>query len=124
MNIPGNKFKINWKTVNEVLECANSWDPEAMLIGNVRAGDIAAMCHEIINAGTWECQTCGFKNEISGTIQCFRCGSLRDGEDIKSCPPNQKFSPGKKCYKINCPAMWYDQCTSSKWEDCATRKEE
>ena len=44
-------MQIDWKTVNEVLECAESWNQDARLIGNVRAGDIAKMCRAIIDEG-------------------------------------------------------------------------
>ena len=33
-----------------VRHCANSWDPEARLLGNVRACDIARACTEAIAA--------------------------------------------------------------------------
>ena len=44
-------MQIDWKVVNEVLECAESWVPEARLIGNVRADDIATMCRAILAEG-------------------------------------------------------------------------
>lgn len=44
-------MNLDWKTVNEMLECAESWVPEARIIGNVRAGDIAKVCRSIIAEG-------------------------------------------------------------------------
>lgn len=36
--------------VADVLACAEAWAPEARVIGNVRADEIAAMCHELAAA--------------------------------------------------------------------------
>lgn len=49
-------MEINWLVVNQVLECAESWVPDARLIGNVRAGDIAEMCRAIISEGQKQAQ--------------------------------------------------------------------
>lgn len=32
--------------------------------------------------------------------------------------------PSAKCYSIDCPAIWYDKCTSSKFKDCCVREGE
>jgi hypothetical protein len=32
----------------ELLKCCNSWDPKARLLGNIRAEDIARICHKIL----------------------------------------------------------------------------
>lgn len=33
-----------YRTAQEMLQCAKSWAPDARLMGNVRAGDIAELC--------------------------------------------------------------------------------
>jgi len=73
-------MEIKWKTVNEVLECARSWNPNARLIGNVTAGDIADMCCSIINEGQKQL------NKQNTLCSCKKYGNFRKcplcGDDI------------------------------------------
>lgn len=39
----------------ELLRCAIGWEPDARLLGNIRAADIAALCAHMINT----CPKCG-----------------------------------------------------------------
>ncbi len=38
------------RIASDILHCATSWDKDARLIGNVRAGDIAAFCTEALRS--------------------------------------------------------------------------
>lgn len=66
-------MNIDWKIVNEMLECAESWVPEARLIGNVQAGDIAKVCRAMLEEGQktshntqiMPCQVPNCKNEAT-----------------------------------------------------------
>ena len=67
--------QIDLKTVNEVLACAESWVPSARLIGNVRAGDIAAMCRAILEEGQKEttCPVCKKRCAVKTITHCQNC---------------------------------------------------
>jgi hypothetical protein len=39
-------------------------------------------------------------------------------------PSASSNTPSAKCYSIDCPAIWYDKCTSSKYKDCCVREGE
>lgn len=32
-------------------------------------------------------------------------------------------TPSKKCYSIDCPAIWFDKCTSTKYSECCVLRE-
>ena len=46
--------------VADVLACAEAWAPEARVIGNVRADEIAAMCHELAAARAVTVDVCRY----------------------------------------------------------------
>ena len=46
--IRNSKEEIDFDVVKEILHCAETWEPDATLIGNVRAGDIAELCRAVI----------------------------------------------------------------------------
>ena len=40
----------DWRVVNEAYLCATSWEPDARLIGNLQAGELARFMAKVINA--------------------------------------------------------------------------
>jgi len=39
-----------YRTAQQMLQSANAWHPDARLMGNARAGDIAAVCEFLIRS--------------------------------------------------------------------------
>lgn len=33
-------------------------------------------------------------------------------------------TPSAKCYSVECPAIWHDKCTSTKYEQCGVCEQE
>jgi hypothetical protein len=56
-------------TLLGVLECANAWEPEARLLGNIRAIDIVTAISGLLNV-------VGIRETGDGlTVRCVQCGS-------------------------------------------------
>jgi hypothetical protein len=47
---PPPEYVTVYRTAQEMLQCAKAWHPDARLMGNVRAGDIAAVCEFLIRS--------------------------------------------------------------------------
>ena len=47
---PLSEYVTVYRTAQEMLQSAKAWHPDARLMGNVRAGDIAAVCEFLIRS--------------------------------------------------------------------------
>lgn len=64
---------------------------------------------------------------------CFTCPLEAICVDNGKAPPCAELvvekitapnMPSAKCYSVECPAIWFDRCTSLKWRDCSVRESE
>jgi len=64
-------------------------------------------------------------DELVNDSDDFRCGYGFAWERIKTALESQNTStnkPSAKCYSVECPAIWFDKCTSVKYDKCAVRE--
>lgn len=55
--------RVTRSTIDEIKTCAESWEPEARLIGNVKAGDIATFVDQHIALEEAVNEMCALQNE-------------------------------------------------------------
>jgi hypothetical protein len=89
-------------TAKEILGCASCWEPDARLLGNIRAADITNAMQKLIAIASRACTVCDGYKTFTGfgfPVSCPGCGANHRERKQQGCRHcrGQGHIHGKEC---------------------------